>query len=94
MPQPGIRLDLRGRTSGTYDGIDRFGRITKQKWAATSGGTVKDEFLYGYDRNSNRAPTRLLTELRRRKYRVLNMLSFCDSVSHLRMRGLQKTENG
>ncbi len=53
LPQPQVRLDLWGGTSGTYGGLDNFGRVTDQKWA-TFGGTIKDQFQYGYDRNSNR----------------------------------------
>jgi hypothetical protein len=31
-PQPGIWLDLWGGTSGTFNGIDQFGRAINQLW--------------------------------------------------------------
>lgn len=58
-PQPGVDLTyidnadmVYGDGGDQYEGLDRFGRIIDQKWT-TSGGTVKDRFKYGYDRNSN-----------------------------------------
>jgi RHS repeat-associated protein len=58
-PEPGV--DLTYVTSGStadagdqYTGLDRFGRVTDQKWVKTSGGTYTDRFEYTYDRNSNR----------------------------------------
>jgi hypothetical protein len=34
-------------------GLDRFGRVIDQRWT-TSGGTAKDRWQYGHDRDSNR----------------------------------------
>jgi RHS repeat-associated protein len=51
--EPDVMLDLWGGTTGTFDGLDRFNRIIDQRWK-TSGGTDKDRFKYGYDRDSNR----------------------------------------
>lgn len=58
-PQPGVDLTfikLSGESDGDagdkYAGLDRFGRVADQRWT-TSGGTTKDRFKYGYDRNSN-----------------------------------------
>lgn len=48
-PTPGIKLTY--SESSDYDGLDRFGRVTDQKWIKTS--TVKDEFEYEYDYSSN-----------------------------------------
>lgn len=38
-----------------YSGIDRFGRVFNQKWVSSSDGTMTDEFVYTYDKTSNRA---------------------------------------
>ena len=35
------------------ESLDRFGRVIDQRWV-TSGGTAKDRWQYGYDRDSNR----------------------------------------
>lgn len=53
--QPDVKLDLCGGTSGTYAGLDRFGRVIDQRWRYY-GGTPgeRDRFAYGYDANSNR----------------------------------------
>ena len=53
-PQPRIRLDLWGGSSGSYSGLDRFGRIVDQHWTNSAGTTTLDRFAYGYDRNSSR----------------------------------------
>jgi hypothetical protein len=51
----GVRLDLWGGTSGTFSGIDLFGRVTDQRWVTTGvSPTDKDRYKDGYDRNSNR----------------------------------------
>jgi len=52
FPQPDVKLDYFGGTSGTYAGFDRFGRVKDQKWIKAT--TVKDRYHYGYDYNSNR----------------------------------------
>ena len=55
-PEPGIWLDLWGGTSGTFAGIDLFGRIIDQGWQNNVTGTPADidRYKYGYDQNSNR----------------------------------------
>lgn len=35
-------------------GLDRFGRVVKQRWRNTSTSTETDWYAYGYDRDSNR----------------------------------------
>src|SRR5262249_32022152 len=54
-PQSGVNLTYIGTGTGEagdkYVGLDRFGRVVDQLW--TTGSTVKDEFQYGYDRDSN-----------------------------------------
>ncbi len=55
-PEPGVWLDLWGGTSGTFAGIDLFGRIIDQRWQnniASTPGDI-DRYKYGYDQNSNR----------------------------------------
>ena len=55
----GLRLDL--GVSGSYSGMDRFGRVTNQRWKTTSGTAREwDRFAYTYDRASRRL-TRDLT---------------------------------
>src|ERR1051326_5525507 len=44
-------LDLWGGTAGTFNGIDLFGRVTKQLWKISSD---LDHYTYDYDRDSNR----------------------------------------
>ena len=46
-------LNLTYGTDGSYDGLDRFGRVVDQKWENDSA-TAKDRFQYTYDRSSNR----------------------------------------
>ena len=41
-----------GDSNDVYTGLDRFGRVVDQKWT-TSGGTVKDEYVYTYDADGN-----------------------------------------
>ena len=55
-PQPSVRLDLWGGTSGTFDGIDRFGRIIDQRWQNNTNTTPLDidRYEYGYDQDGNR----------------------------------------
>ncbi|MBL7133181.1 MAG: hypothetical protein ISS78_03705 [Phycisphaerae bacterium] len=43
-----------GASSSNYPGFDRFGRVVDHKWQMQTGGAVKDEFEYAYDRTSNR----------------------------------------
>ncbi len=39
-------------TGDKYPGLDRFGRVVDQLWNSTNG--TMDQFVYGYDRDSNR----------------------------------------
>jgi len=53
--EPDVRLDYWGQTVDTYDGFDRFGRVTQQLWRSYAGaGADYDKYTYGHDRNSNR----------------------------------------
>lgn len=54
-PTPDVYLDYWGGTTGTYDGLDDFGRITAQRWIDYSG-TPADVFhvKHGYDAAGNR----------------------------------------
>ncbi|MGE0377985.1 MAG: hypothetical protein AB7Q45_21445 [Planctomycetaceae bacterium] len=48
-------LDLYGGTSGTYAGLDRFGRTIDHRWYDYTSGTVdRARYYYGYDYASNR----------------------------------------
>jgi hypothetical protein len=51
---PGVysRLDLSGSGDGTYEFLDRFGRITTKEWRV--GATIKDQVVYTYDYAGNR----------------------------------------
>jgi len=53
-PQPDVKLDLFGGTSGSYTGIDRFGRIVDQRWYDYGASADADRIKHGYDRASNR----------------------------------------
>ena len=49
------KIDMYHGTSGTYAGLDRFGRITDMKFVNYSGSATNfDRATYSYDRNSNR----------------------------------------
>ncbi|MEM1353909.1 MAG: RHS repeat-associated core domain-containing protein [Planctomycetota bacterium] len=51
--EPNVKLDLWGSTVGTYDGLDRFGRVIDQRWIDYAGSPVDLARLqYGYDRDS------------------------------------------
>ena len=45
---------VRHRTTGTYAGFDRFGRIVKQHWRDYGGSSDLFDVRHGYDRASNR----------------------------------------
>ena len=51
-----VKLDYWGGTSGTYQGFDRFGRVTDQVWTdyGENPDVVIEEYKYGYDRAGNR----------------------------------------
>jgi RHS repeat-associated protein len=53
-PQPSFKLDHFEGTSGTYAGLDRFGRIVDQYWAGFSGTSDVDRIRYAYDYAGNR----------------------------------------
>ncbi|MFN8710617.1 MAG: RHS repeat-associated core domain-containing protein, partial [Planctomyces sp.] len=53
--QPDLKLDLFGGTTGTYAGLDRFGRSIDHRWDNYTSGTVdRTRYLYGYDFNGSR----------------------------------------
>ncbi len=52
-PQPNLVLDYTGGTD-YGNSLDQFGRVIDHKWTNASGTLTKDEFAYGYDRDSNR----------------------------------------
>ena len=47
--QPSFRLDHFEGTSGTYAGLDRFGRVVDQYWAGFGGTSDVDRTHYAYD---------------------------------------------
>jgi RHS repeat-associated protein len=60
-PETGIDLSyikLSGESVGDagdqYTGLDRFGRITDQRWLTAANGVAVDRYQYTYDRNGNR----------------------------------------
>jgi RHS repeat-associated protein len=60
-PQPGVGLSyvrqpgqMLGDAGDPYTGLDRFGRVVDQRWAAPGAVTPADEHTYGYDRDGNR----------------------------------------
>jgi RHS repeat-associated protein len=48
-PQPSFKLDHFEGTSGSYGGLDRFGRTVDQYWAGLSGTADVDRTHYAYD---------------------------------------------
>ncbi|MBL7041600.1 MAG: RHS repeat-associated core domain-containing protein [Pirellulaceae bacterium] len=54
LPEPDIKVDLFGGTSGSYAGLDRFDRVIDQRWYDYGSSQDVDRFKYGYDRASNR----------------------------------------
>jgi RHS repeat-associated protein len=57
FPQPSFKLDHLIGSSGTYAGLDRFGRIIDQYWAGIPGSGVSDvdRIHYAYDYDGNRS---------------------------------------
>jgi RHS repeat-associated protein len=60
-PQPTIDLtyikqsgESNGDAGDQYTGLDRFTRVTDQRWINTTTSTATDRFQYGFDRDSNR----------------------------------------
>ena len=52
--QPDVKLNYDSGTAGTYDGLDRFGRVVEHLWYDYGASANRDQFTYGYDRASNR----------------------------------------
>ena len=46
-------MGITGNISTTTAGLDRFGRVTDQRWVKADGNTI-DRYTYTYDRGSNR----------------------------------------
>jgi hypothetical protein len=53
-PQPDVKLDYFGGTSGSYAGFDRFDRIVQQLWRDYGASQDREKYTYGYDRAGNR----------------------------------------
>lgn len=53
-PQPSFKLDHFEGPSGTYAGLDRFGRTIDQYWAGFGGTSDVDRIHYAYDYVGNR----------------------------------------
>jgi hypothetical protein len=49
LPEPSLKLDLFQGTSGTYAGLDRFGRVVDQYWKGYGSTSDADRIHYGYD---------------------------------------------
>ncbi len=53
-PQPSFGLNYFQGTSGTYAGLDRFGRVVDQYWKGTGSTADVDRIHYAYDYAGNR----------------------------------------
>jgi RHS repeat-associated protein len=53
-PQPSFKLDHFEGTSGTYAGLDRFGRVVDQYWKGSGSTADVDRIRYAYDYAGNR----------------------------------------
>jgi hypothetical protein len=53
-PQPSFKLDHFEGTSGTYAGLDRFGRVIDQYWKGSGSTADVDRIHYAYDYADNR----------------------------------------
>jgi hypothetical protein len=53
-PQPSVKLDRFQGTSGSYSGLDRFGRFKDQYWTGYAGVADVDRVHYSYDYIDNR----------------------------------------
>ena len=49
LPVPKVKFDYYQGTSGTYAGLDRFGRVKDQYWKGYGGTSDVDRFRYGHD---------------------------------------------
>jgi RHS repeat-associated protein len=54
LPQPSLKLDLFQGTSGTYAGLDRFGRVVDQYWKGYGTTSDADRIHYAYDYSGSR----------------------------------------
>ncbi|MCC5830188.1 MAG: hypothetical protein JJU36_12135, partial [Phycisphaeraceae bacterium] len=51
----GLKLAYDPGGNGEFPGLDRFGRVTEQKWTNTaSTPTTRDGYAYGHDASGNR----------------------------------------
>ncbi len=53
-PIPDVKLEYFEGTSGTYPGLDRFGRVVKRRWYDYDANVPTFEVHYAYDQVSNR----------------------------------------
>ncbi|MCG8650728.1 MAG: RHS repeat-associated core domain-containing protein, partial [Pirellulales bacterium] len=80
--QPSVKMDLWGGTAGSYDGLDRFGRIVDLPWIQHSGGaTDLVRFQYGYNRASS--PLYARDEMARNQSAHLDQLYSYDGLQRL-----------
>jgi RHS repeat-associated protein len=98
--EPGVDLTyikLSGESDGEagdkYIGIDRFGRVIDQRWT-TSGGTAKDRWAYGYDRNGNRKYKENLVESTRSELYAYDSLNQLTSFSRGTLNGNKDAISG
>jgi RHS repeat-associated protein len=54
LPQPSLMLNLFQGTSGTYAGLDRFGRVVDQYWQGYGSTADADRVRYAYDYSGGR----------------------------------------
>jgi len=63
LPQPSFKLDRFEGTSGTYGGLDRFGRVIDQYWKGSGSTADVDRIHYAYDYAGNRSYRQIDTVL-------------------------------
>ncbi|MEO8494662.1 MAG: RHS repeat-associated core domain-containing protein, partial [Planctomycetota bacterium] len=82
-PQPDEMMDLWDETTGTYTGLDRFGRIIDLPWIQGPSGTPTDvaRIKYGYNRASS--PTYVRDEIARSNGADLDQLYSYDGLQRL-----------
>ncbi|MEO8495591.1 MAG: RHS repeat-associated core domain-containing protein, partial [Planctomycetota bacterium] len=82
-PQPDVTMDLWDETTGTYAGLDRFGRIIDLPWIQDPSGTPTDlaRIKYGYNRPSS--PTYARDEVARAASADLDQLYSYDGLQRL-----------
>lgn len=59
-PEPRPSGEANGDAGDPYTGLDRFGRVVDERWLR--GGTITDEFQYGYYRDGNRLYKKILSQ--------------------------------